>query len=187
MQAFNGDFEEGLYFDYRPSAYFFVYFYGEAGPLSQRGENMKKMLLLAIVISGVLVGCRNDCNKLFEQVCADLGKDCEVFSANESIYTSILPKERYIRKAELSQCEMYLSKENYSAYTLPYVRYQIARLANPQTPTPVLPELAVDDSFLGLPSEVLYLLPVVCIIGIFLYIRRYSKLRNNTGVGKRQP
>ena len=119
-------------------------------------------------------------------MCADLGSECDIFSSTESIYTSIMPKEKYLRNAELSQCEMYLSEKNYHTYTLPYVQFQIAHLKNPQTPPPNLIPPSVDASFLGLPSYVLYLLPVICIIGILIYTRRYSKLRNNKGVGKRQ-
>ncbi len=133
-------------------------------------------IVFSIVSACILGGCANPCEELRDRVCADLGQDCAVFTNDTSIYKSVMPTSRYIRKSELGQCEMFLSDTNYRTYTLPSVKYRIALKRDPNTPVLNLPSpVPVDGFFSGFSSWFLYLLGPAAVAFIFFYTRKSMK------------
>lgn len=137
---------------------------------------MQATIRLALLGSllGLSSGCGllyDPCDDLEEQLCADLGEDCQTFRGVESIHASVIPLRR--RKSERAQCELFGADENYESYTLPFVRYQIAVRRDPSTPAPRLPTPQhVDGLYSGVSSWLFCCFPLVFIPLMVLWSRR---------------
>ena len=137
---------------------------------------MKVGFLFVLSCTGIFFGCTNPCRTLEDTICADLGSDCETFRNDKGVYGSVMPDTAYYRKAEKAQCEMMLAEQNYNAYTLPSVKYRIALRKTPGLPAPNLPDpVPTDGYYSGFSSQFLYFLPILVIIGIFLYTRKFRR------------
>lgn len=141
--------------------------------MGTRGSALRRAITVACVATtlSLLSGC-NQCTKLDERICADLGADCSVWRSDAMLHGMIIPANERRRRVRESTCSAMADDGIYSTRTLPMVRNYIVHLRDPRAPQAVIPMGAPPA---GSGGYAYYLLAPIAILGVLGYSAYHKK------------